>query len=214
MNGEGWLVARLCTGRPMSIARLTAGVGVTRQAVTKHLHVLAGAGLVCRRCGFDTHREGPGASCPDRNSHGWTRGRKLASMDRVERPVEPMTVLIVDDEPSITEMLQDILEANAYRVLSASKPPQAFAVVRDDPGPIDLLLVDVIMPELPGRDFAASVQARWPKCQVIFMSGYALEHLPAPGVPPGSRLISKPIVMPVLIDAVRTALGPPATDPT
>jgi DNA-binding transcriptional ArsR family regulator len=40
------LVARLCTGGPMSIARLTAGAGVTRQAVTKHLHVLAGAGLV------------------------------------------------------------------------------------------------------------------------------------------------------------------------
>ena len=40
------LVARLCTGGPMSIARLTAGAGITRQAVTKHLHVLAGAGLV------------------------------------------------------------------------------------------------------------------------------------------------------------------------
>jgi DNA-binding transcriptional ArsR family regulator len=39
------LVARLCTGGPMPIARLTAGMGVTRQAVTKHLHVLAGAGL-------------------------------------------------------------------------------------------------------------------------------------------------------------------------
>src|SRR5688572_15972503 len=40
------LVVRLCTGGPMSIARLTAGAGVTRQAVTKHLHVLGGAGLV------------------------------------------------------------------------------------------------------------------------------------------------------------------------
>jgi len=39
------LVARLCTGGPMPIARLTAGMGVTRQAITKHLHVLAGAGL-------------------------------------------------------------------------------------------------------------------------------------------------------------------------
>src|SRR5258705_7814441 len=49
------LVARLCTGGPMSIARLTAGAGVTRQAVTKHLHVLAGAGLV---------REPAGAPAP------------------------------------------------------------------------------------------------------------------------------------------------------
>ena len=49
------LVARLCTGGPMSIVRLTAGADVTRQAVTKHLHVLAGAGLVRgRRVGRDS----------------------------------------------------------------------------------------------------------------------------------------------------------------
>jgi DNA-binding response OmpR family regulator len=118
------------------------------------------------------------------------------------------TILIVDDNSAITGMLQDILEEHGYRVLSANKPKQAFALLREEPGPIALLLVDVIMPELPGRDFAGLVQERWPECQVIFMSGYAVERLPAPGVPAGSRLVGKPIVMRALIDAIRTALGP------
>lgn len=122
----------------------------------------------------------------------------------------PATVLIVDDDSGITEMLQDILEVHGYRVLTANKPTQAFALLHDEPKPIDLLLVDVIMPEFSGRDFAASVQARWPECQVIFMTGYPLERLPAPGIPLGARLVGKPIVMQTLLDTVGTALGLPA----
>jgi len=126
----------------------------------------------------------------------------------------PATVMIVDDESGITGMLQDILEAHGYRVLSANKPDRAFALLRDDPGPIDMLLVDVIMPQLPGRKLARLVQERWPECQVIFMSGYALHDLPAPGVPAGSRILSKPIAMPALIDAVHTTLGRPVLNRT
>ena len=122
----------------------------------------------------------------------------------------PATVLIVDDDSGITEMLQDILEVHGYRVLAANKRTQAFALLHEEPKPIDLLLVDVIMPDFSGRDFAASVHERWPECQVIFMTGYPVERLPAPGVPLGARVVSKPIVMQALLDTVGTAIGLPA----
>jgi two-component system cell cycle sensor histidine kinase/response regulator CckA len=145
--------------------------------------------------------------CLDLNSEEGTCRRKLASMNRVARPAELVTVLIVDDEPSVTEMLQDILEAHAYRAISTNNPALVLALLSNDPRPIDLLLVDVIMPQMPGRDLAELVQQRWPNCKVIFISGYALERLPEPGVPPGSPILMKPIAIPALLDAVRTALG-------
>jgi DNA-binding NtrC family response regulator len=124
------------------------------------------------------------------------------------------TVLIVDDESGVTDMLQDILEAHSYRAISTNNPELVLALLSNDPRPIDLLLVDVIMPQMPGRELAELVQQRWPDCRAIFMSGYARERLPAPGVPPGSPILMKPIAIPALLDAIRTALGPRATDAT
>ncbi len=118
------------------------------------------------------------------------------------------TVLLVDDEPRIIEMLQDVLESRGYEVLSTTNPLRVLALLGDHPGPIDLLLVDVIMPQMPGRELVTLVQQRWPDCRVIFMSGYSLENLPAPGVPAGSQIVMKPIAIGGLLDAVRTALGP------
>jgi len=118
----------------------------------------------------------------------------------------------VDDEPAITGMLQDILETREYRILAANSLARALALLTDDPRPIDLLLVDVIMPAMPGRDLADLVQARWPDCRVIFMSGYGRDQLPAPGVPAGAPILMKPIAIPELISAVDTALGPRVTD--
>ena len=146
--------------------------------------------------------------CPDLNSEEGPGRRKLASMNRVERPAEPVTVLIVDDELGVTEMLQDILEAHAYRAISTNNPAVVLALLSNDPRPIDLLLVDVIMPQMPGRNLAELVQQRWPDCRVIFISGYARERLPEPGVPPGSEILMKPIAIPALLDTVRTALRP------
>ena len=121
---------------------------------------------------------------------------------------EAATVLVVDDKPGVTEMLHDILETRGYRILSANSPARALALLTDDPRPIDVLLVDVIMPALPGRDLAGLVQERWPDCRVIFMSGYGRDQLPAPGVPDGSPILLKPIAIAALLDTVRTALEP------
>src|ERR1700693_6024243 len=73
------------------------------------------------------------------------------------------TVLVVDDEPAIVEIIQDILESRGYRGLSASDSARALAMLDEDPGPIHLLLTDVIMPNHhSGPELAERVQHRWP----------------------------------------------------
>jgi two-component system cell cycle sensor histidine kinase/response regulator CckA len=124
-------------------------------------------------------------------------------MDAVERPV----ILIVDDEPTVTEMLQDVLETRGYLVLAATTSAQVLAMLAEDPRPIDLLLVDVIMPQMSGWELAALVRQRRPDCRVVFMSAYPADRLPAPGVPAGAPILLKPITIEVLLEAVRTALG-------
>jgi len=124
----------------------------------------------------------------------------------------PATILIVDDESSITEIIQDILESRGYRVLAATNPERALALLREEPQPIDLLLTDVVMPQMPGVELARLVQERWPACRVILMSGYFPQDLAARGLPADSVVLNKPIPIPALIDAVGIALGPGVSD--
>ena len=124
------------------------------------------------------------------------------------------TVLVVDDEPPLVELIQDILESRGYRVLATSDSERALAMLDEDPRPIHLLLTDVVMPGRSGFDVAERVQHRWPEVQVIFMSGHSLETLPEDTLPPNARVLVKPISLEALLAAVRTALGSdtPETD--
>jgi DNA-binding NtrC family response regulator len=119
------------------------------------------------------------------------------------------TVLVVDDEPAIVEIIQDILESRGYRVLATSDSARALAMLDEDPSPIHLLLTDVIMPNHhSGPELAERVQHRWPDVQVIFMSGHARENLPESALPPDARVLVKPITLAALLSVVSTALGP------
>ena len=120
----------------------------------------------------------------------------------------PATVLIVDDESATIEIMEDILESRGYRVLATNNPERVLVLMDEDTRRIDVLLVDVVMPQRPGPDVAALVCQRWPDCKTIFMSGYSLDHLPEYGVPAGARILTKPIAVAALIDARRAALGP------
>jgi two-component system cell cycle sensor histidine kinase/response regulator CckA len=93
----------------------------------------------------------------------------------------PVTVLVVDDEPPLVELIQDILESRGYRVLATSDSERALAMLDEDPSPIHLLLTDVVMPGRSGFEVAERVQHRWPEVQVIFMSGHSLR--PSPRTP-------------------------------
>jgi DNA-binding NtrC family response regulator len=119
----------------------------------------------------------------------------------------PATVLVVDDESHIVEVIQDILEARGYRVLATSDSVRALAMLDEDPSPIHLLLTDVMMPDHSGFEVAERVQSRWPEVQVIFMSGHTREVLPEDSLPPNVRVLVKPIALEALLSAVSTALG-------
>jgi two-component system cell cycle sensor histidine kinase/response regulator CckA len=119
----------------------------------------------------------------------------------------PATVLVVDDESHIVEVIQDILEARGYRVLATSASERALAMLDEDPGPIHLLLTDVMMPNHSGFEVAARAQSRWPEVKVIFMSGHTREVLPEDSLPSNARVLVKPIALEALLSAVSAALG-------
>jgi DNA-binding NtrC family response regulator len=117
------------------------------------------------------------------------------------------TVMIVDDDPTVTEIMQGILEERGYQVFATSDPQHALAMLDEDPSPIHLLLTDVVMPSHSGFEVAERVQRRWPDVQVLFMSGHARETFPEDALPANARVLVKPITLEALISAVRTALG-------
>jgi two-component system cell cycle sensor histidine kinase/response regulator CckA len=88
------------------------------------------------------------------------------------RPL-PATILLVEDEAAVREVTREALEMGGYRVLEAGGPEAATTIVSDPSVEIDLLLTDVVMPEMSGPELARQVSAARPGLVTIFMSGYA-----------------------------------------
>jgi CheY-like chemotaxis protein len=82
------------------------------------------------------------------------------------------TVLLVEDEPLVAEAARKILESSGYSVMSANSPAAAVRLSTAHPGPIRLLLTDVIMPGMNGRELADRLTQQRPGMRVLFMSGY------------------------------------------
>jgi len=117
------------------------------------------------------------------------------------------TVLVVEDEAAVRHVERRLLEAQGYRVLLADGGEAALAIVRAHEGPIDLLLTDVIMPEMNGREVAAAVQALRPELPVLFVSGHVGDALDRHGgLTPGARILNKPFSTRELAEAVKAAI--------
>lgn len=133
-----------------------------------------------------------------------------APLDTLPRGRE--TVLLVEDEPGLLEMGQGMLEQLGYNVLPALTPKEALRVARDHPGEIHLLLTDVIMPGMNGKDLAERLKEACPAMKCLFMSGYSAEVIARHGVLTKEiRFLRKPFTLMELASRVREALG--ATDP-
>jgi two-component system cell cycle sensor histidine kinase/response regulator CckA len=103
------------------------------------------------------------------------------------------TVLLVEDEPAVMRVTHRFLERLGYHVLPASSAAEALALAASHTDGIDLLLTDVIMPELSGGGLAQRVLALHPRAQVLFMSGYTADELAPHGVlAPGVDFLQKP----------------------
>jgi PAS domain S-box-containing protein len=117
------------------------------------------------------------------------------------------TILLVEDEPSILDMAKLMLETFGYRVLSASTPGEAMRLAKAHDGKIDLLIVDVIMPEMNGPDLAKQVVSLYPGIVCLFMSGYSGDIVAHRGVlDAGVNFIQKPFSMQNLGVKVREVL--------
>jgi two-component system, cell cycle sensor histidine kinase and response regulator CckA len=82
------------------------------------------------------------------------------------------SVLLVEDDESVCELVRGILHAQGYNVLSTGWPQDAEALCETHGGKIDLLLTDVIMPGFSGAELSKRLAAKFPNLRVIFMSGY------------------------------------------
>jgi PAS domain S-box-containing protein len=117
------------------------------------------------------------------------------------------TVLLVEDEAALREATRQILTRHGYRVLAAANGPEALAILGEHQGQVQVLLTDVVMPQMPGKQLADKVQAAHPSIQVLFMSGYTQGLLSAQGVlDQDVRLIEKPFDQATLLSKLNEAL--------
>ncbi len=89
----------------------------------------------------------------------------------------PVTVLLVEDEPAILRLTATILKSEGHTVLQARSPMEAIRIAQDYGHDIQLLVTDVVMPEMNGRNLAQKVQVMYPNIKCIYMSGYTADHL-------------------------------------
>jgi two-component system cell cycle sensor histidine kinase/response regulator CckA len=117
------------------------------------------------------------------------------------------TVLLVEDEPAILRMTTMMLEEQGYTVLSASSPGEAVRLATDHVGEIHLLVTDVVMPEMNGRDLAELILSLHPDLKYLFMSGYTANVIVHHGVlDEGVSFIQKPFSSRDLAVKVRQVL--------
>lgn len=117
------------------------------------------------------------------------------------------TILVVDDDPVVLALARDILAGGGYHVLEAPGGEDALRIAEGYAGPIHLLLTDVVMPGMSGRELADRLHPTRLETKVLFMSAFTPEHLADYGVISGDPLITKPFTLAGLAHKVREILG-------
>jgi PAS domain S-box-containing protein len=121
------------------------------------------------------------------------------------------TILVVEDENAMREVTQRILTRNGYHVIAAANGSAALAVAEEFKGSIDLVLTDVVMPHMLGKEVADSLVATRPDLRVVYMSGYARPVLASQGtLEAGVTLVEKPFSEQQLLGKIREVLDTPA----
>jgi two-component system, cell cycle sensor histidine kinase and response regulator CckA len=116
------------------------------------------------------------------------------------------TILLVEDEEPVLEVVRSLLVMNRYMVIEASEVQQAIEICKEYPHKIDLMITDVIMPEMSGVQLAGRVVRFRPDIRVIYMSGYRRDALAQQGLRNDMIFLQKPFQMEELILKVREAL--------
>jgi PAS domain S-box-containing protein len=117
------------------------------------------------------------------------------------------TVLLVEDEETVRGCARLVLERNGYTVLEAADGPAALLVAQRHPGPVHLLVADVVMPGMSGRQLAECLAGARPGLKVLYLSGYTDDAVVRHGVPEaGAAFLPKPFTPDALAHKVREVL--------
>ncbi len=117
------------------------------------------------------------------------------------------TILLVEDEPTILRMTRMMLERKGYSVLPAATPGEAIDLAKTHADKIHLLMTDVVMPEMNGRDLAGQLITLYPEIKLLFMSGYTADVIAHQGVlDDGVAFIQKPFSMADMTEKMREVL--------
>ncbi len=117
------------------------------------------------------------------------------------------TILAVEDEAEVRDLLASMLEGLGYRVLAAPDSDTALRVAREHGGPIDLLLTDVVLPGISGPALGRILTGLRPEVRVLYVSGYLDESGAGQGIPGDALLLHKPFSLEDLASTVRRVLA-------
>jgi PAS domain S-box-containing protein len=129
----------------------------------------------------------------------------MTEAERIARGTE--TVLMVDDDDGLRELIEETLELEGYTVLAARNGQEALELCARRERPVDLLITDVVMPELSGRELAERLTAKCDELKVLYMSGYTDDAVVRHGVlEEGTFFLQKPFTLDALARKVRAVL--------
>ncbi len=176
-------------------------------------------GIVSQGGGYIDVESAPGAgsrfviALPAVPAREWVDHAPAAENEITGAVAPEATILLVEDEEAVRRIARLALEARGYKVLEAAEGRTAQRIFADFADEVDLLVTDVVMPHMNGRQLAAALRARKPGLPVLFMSGYTRD-VPEGGEDPElDDLLQKPFTPSVLARRVRAALGVRAEEP-
>jgi two-component system cell cycle sensor histidine kinase/response regulator CckA len=130
-----------------------------------------------------------------------------SKVDRRRLPGGTETLLLVEDEAAVRSSARRLLERQGYSVLEARHGADALRIVEESGRPIDLVVTDLVMPEMGGKELAERLRAHRPSLKILFMSGYTEKAIAADGImPPNTGFVEKPFTVEQLMRRLREIL--------
>jgi two-component system cell cycle sensor histidine kinase/response regulator CckA len=122
------------------------------------------------------------------------------------------TILVVDDDPDVCDLIHRMLGRRGYLVLTATNGEDALRICQDHPGPIDLLLSDVVMPGMNGSQLARRVRELRPRTRLLFISGVVRQSGIPGGLPTDAGFLAKPFTWNALLQTLGDTLPQPESN--
>jgi two-component system cell cycle sensor histidine kinase/response regulator CckA len=130
-----------------------------------------------------------------------------SKVDRRRLPGGTETLLLVEDEAAVRSSARRLLERQGYQVLEARHGADALRIVEESGRPIDLVVTDLVMPEMGGKELAERLRTHRPTLKILFMSGYTDKSIATGGVmPPNTGFVEKPFTVEQLMRRLREIL--------